>query len=167
MGKSQPLISVITITYNAEDCLYPTMRSVAAQSFKDFEHIIVDGASTDNTLQIARSLGTSNLRILSEPDKGLYDAMNKGLSMANGRYLLFLNAGDAFHSEDTLSHYAAEAKKKQGYNIWRHSHSRQGEEFHKEEASVCPEDSDLRIICQRDAGMPSGLHGETRPCAQI
>ena len=111
MGKSQPLISVITITYNAEDCLYPTMRSVAAQSFKDFEHIIVDGASTDNTLQIARSLGTSNLRILSEPDKGLYDAMNKGLSMANGRYLLFLNAGDAFHSEDTLSHYAAEAKK--------------------------------------------------------
>ena len=71
MGKSQPLISVITITYNAEDCLYPTMRSVAAQSFKDFEHIIVDGASTDNTLQIARSLGTSNLRILSEPTRVL------------------------------------------------------------------------------------------------
>ncbi len=100
------LISIITITFNASQCLRPTMESVASQDFKDFEHIIIDGASTDDTLQIARSLATPGLRILSEPDKGLYDAMNKGLGMAHGKYLLFLNAGDAFHTPHTLSKYA-------------------------------------------------------------
>lgn len=106
-----PLISIITITFNAESEIYPTMLSVAGQSCRDFEHIIVDGASTDNTLKIARSIGGKNLRILSEPDKGLYDAMNKGIILATGRYLLFLNAGDTFHSRDVLMEYAQEARK--------------------------------------------------------
>ena len=106
---SQPLISIITITYNAAAVLEPTMRSVACQTFTDYEHIIVDGASTDSTLDVARSLATPRLRIVSEPDKGLYDAMNKGLRLARGKYILFLNAGDAFHSPDTLSLYAEAA----------------------------------------------------------
>lgn len=105
----QPLVSIITITYNAANELLPTMRSVAEQSFKDFEHIIIDGASSDNTLEVARMNATANLKILSEPDKGLYDAMNKGLRMATGKYVLFLNAGDAFHSPDVLSCYAKAA----------------------------------------------------------
>lgn len=102
----RPLISVITITYNAAETLPLTMESVAEQTFKDFEHIVVDGASKDDTIILARRMGTRRLRILSEPDKGLYDAMNKGLKMAHGRYLIFLNSGDRFHSADTLKAYA-------------------------------------------------------------
>ena len=105
----QPLISIITITYNASKVLEPTMLSIASQTFKDFEHVIVDGASTDDTLAIARRQGTPNLRILSEPDNGLYDAMNKGLEMARGRYVIFLNAGDTFHTPEVLGLYASAA----------------------------------------------------------
>ncbi len=102
----RPLISVITITFNASDTLPLTMESVAEQTFKDFEHVVVDGASKDDTIIIARRMGTSNMRILSEPDNGLYFAMNKGLKMARGRYILYLNSGDRFHSPDTLKEYA-------------------------------------------------------------
>lgn len=103
----KPLISVITITFNAAETLPATMKSVEAQDFADFEHIIVDGASTDGTLDIARA--NPRTRILSERDNGLYDAMNKGLQLARGRYLLFLNAGDCFRSPDVLSKYAERA----------------------------------------------------------
>lgn len=105
----EPLISIITITFNAAGNLVPTMDSVSSQSFRNFEHIIIDGASTDNTLGIARSY--PGVRILSEKDRGLYDAMNKGINMARGRYLLFLNAGDAFHDRHVLHRYAARAEK--------------------------------------------------------
>lgn len=102
----RPLISVITITYNAAETLPLTMESVAEQTFKDFEHVVVDGASKDDTIIVARRMGQSGLRIVSEPDNGLYDAMNKGLKMARGRYLIFLNSGDRFHAPDTLQAYA-------------------------------------------------------------
>ena len=102
----RPLISVVTITYNAAETLPITMESVAEQTFKDFEHVLIDGASTDDTITIARKMGTPLLRIVSEPDHGLYDAMNKGIKFAHGRYLLFLNSGDKFHAADTLQAYA-------------------------------------------------------------
>lgn len=104
------LFSIITITFNASGELPATMASVAEQDFKDFEHLIVDGASTDDTLEVARRLGTPSLRILSERDKGLYDAMNKGLRMARGKYVVFLNAGDAFSRPDVLGLYAQAAE---------------------------------------------------------
>lgn len=103
---SRPLISVITITYNASATLPLTMESVSEQTFTDFEHIIVDGASTDDTIIIGRKKGTKSLRIISEQDSGLYDAMNKGIKLARGRYLIFLNSGDKFHAPDTLQAYA-------------------------------------------------------------
>lgn len=109
---NKPLISIITITYNAAATISPTLISVAQQSFKNFEHLIIDGASTDNTLMLARNKGVKNLKIVSEPDNGLYDAMNKGLDIARGEYVIFLNSGDTFHSSDTLVHYA----KKTGVN---------------------------------------------------
>ena len=96
--ETTPLITIITITYNAGKTISPTLMSVASQTFRNFEHIIVDGASGDNTLSIARSYPET--RILSEKDNGLYDAMNKGIRLARGKYLLFLNAGDTFHSKD-------------------------------------------------------------------
>lgn len=102
----QPLITIVTITYNAAATLPLTMKSVAAQTFGDFEHLIIDGASRDDTLSIARNMGRESLKIISEKDNGLYDAMNKGLRAARGQYVLFLNSGDAFHSPDTLQAYA-------------------------------------------------------------
>ena len=108
----RPLISVITITYNAAETLPLTMESVAEQTFRDFEHIVVDGASSDDTISIARRMGRHDLRLISEPDEGLYDAMNKGLKTARGRYLIFLNSGDRFHSPDTLEAYADAIEKR-------------------------------------------------------
>lgn len=102
-----PLISVITVTFNAEKVIGKTLKSLKNQSFRDFEHIVVDGASTDQTLELVRKSGKSV--VLSEPDNGLYDAMNKGLKLAKGRYVIFLNAGDSFHSENTLEKYGKEA----------------------------------------------------------
>lgn len=103
----EPLFSIVTITYNASPTIERTIRSVASQSFNDYEHIIVDGASKDNTLEIIdRVPGKERRTVYSEPDNGLYDAMNKGLGYANGQYLIFLNAGDKFHSSDTLAEIA-------------------------------------------------------------
>lgn len=106
-----PLFSIITITYNAAKELPVTMKSVASQRFRDFEHIMIDGASTDSSLSVARKYGIKELKILSEPDNGLYDAMNKGMKMAKGKYLIFLNAGDSFASPLSLSEYADAALK--------------------------------------------------------
>lgn len=97
-------ISIITVTYNAETTIERTLQSVAQQTMSDIEHIIIDGASTDRTLEIARRYPHAIL--YSEPDHGLYDAMNKGLQKATGDYLCFLNAGDKLHSRDTLAHMA-------------------------------------------------------------
>ena len=103
----EPLFSIVTITYNASPTIERTIRSVASQSFNDYEHIIVDGASKDNTLEIIDRVPGNELRtVYSEPDNGLYDAMNKGLGYANGQYLIFLNAGDKFHSSDTHAEIA-------------------------------------------------------------
>lgn len=98
-------ISVITVTYNAEEVLLRTLKSVERQSFKNIEHLIIDGASKDGTLAIAEEYKqrvSYDVTIFSEPDKGIYDAMNKGLHLAQGDYLVFLNAGDCLHAADTL-----------------------------------------------------------------
>ena len=104
------LFRIITITYNAESVIRPTLESVKWQSFTDFEHIIIDGASKDATVAIAQNEGVPDIKIFSEPDKGLYDAMNKGIRRATGKYLIFLNAGDAFHDWNTLSKIADKSK---------------------------------------------------------
>lgn len=107
----KPLFSIITVTYNAGSTIKPTLESVAAQSFTDFEHLIIDGASTDSTLAISEAHAIpAKTKILSEPDSGLYDAMNKGIDRAVGEYLIFLNSGDALHSPDTLNIIARSIK---------------------------------------------------------
>ena len=101
-----PLFSIITVCRNAADTIAPTVASVDAQTCRLYEHIVVDGASTDGTLEWLDRHPSALRRVLSEPDKGIYDAMNKGLAMAQGDYVLFLNAGDALHAPDTLQLYA-------------------------------------------------------------
>lgn len=103
--SATPLFSIITITYNAASTLPPTLSSVEQQNYKNYEYIVVDGASQDNTLDLVRQSAVK-VRCVSEPDRGLYDAMNKGMKMAVGEYLIFLNAGDAFHTSDTLQKIA-------------------------------------------------------------
>ena len=101
-NRPTPLFSVITVTYNAAAVIEDTIQSVIAQTYHHVEYIIVDGASKDHTLDIVRRYQDHIARIVSEPDRGLYDAMNKGMAMATGDYLCFLNAGDSFHEDDTL-----------------------------------------------------------------
>ncbi len=101
-NRPTPKFTVITVTYNAEKELEDTIQSIVAQTYKNIEYIIVDGASTDRTMDIANKYRKHIHAIISEPDKGLYDAMNKGIELATGDYLCFLNAGDEFHEDDTL-----------------------------------------------------------------
>ena len=101
-----PLFSIITVTYNAAETLTATLASVKEQSCKLYEYIVMDGVSKDNTVELANNANIPNARIISSPDKGLYDAMNNAIDIATGEYLIFLNAGDAFHSPDTLQKIA-------------------------------------------------------------
>jgi len=98
-------LSIITATYNSERTLRDTMESILSQTFQDFEYIIVDGASKDATLDIIREYEPrfqGKMRYVSEPDKGIYDAMNKGFAMATGDVIGILNSDDFFTSEDVL-----------------------------------------------------------------
>lgn len=97
-----PLFSIITVTYNAAATLPRTLASVKEQTCRLFEYLVIDGMSADNTLQLAKDAGIEQMTILSGKDKGIYDAMNKGLGMAKGEYVVFLNAGDSFHTPHTL-----------------------------------------------------------------
>lgn len=97
-----PTFSVITVCYNAETTIEDTIQSVISQTYHHVEYIIVDGASKDRTMEIVNRYRERIAVIVSEPDKGLYDAMNKGIGLATGDYLCFLNAGDSFHEDDTL-----------------------------------------------------------------
>lgn len=95
-------ITIITITYNASATLRRTIESVAAQEYSKIEYIIVDGASTDGTVDIIKEYPDIVTRYVSEPDNGLYDAMNKGLQMATGEYVWFVNSGDEIASPTVI-----------------------------------------------------------------
>ena len=104
------LFSVITVTWNAAAVIAPTLKSVKEQSLTDYEYLVVDGASTDATLSMVRTAGINGTRIVSEPDGGLYDAMNKAIRLARGKYLIWMNAGDAFAAPNSLERMAAAAE---------------------------------------------------------
>lgn len=96
-------VSVITVSYNAGDTIARTIESVRAQQGADIEHILIDGASTDDTMTIVNRHDDHFARIVSERDRGLYDAMNKGLALATGQIAGFLNADDAFAGPDVIA----------------------------------------------------------------
>ena len=96
-------ISVVTVCYNAADCIEHTMLSVLNQSYPDIEYIVIDGGSTDGTVDIIKKYADRLAYWVSEPDKGIYDAMNKGIAAASGSYINFMNAGDTFASDSVLA----------------------------------------------------------------
>jgi glycosyltransferase len=103
-------ISVITVAYNSAATIADTLVSVASQSHPDIEHIVIDGASTDDTLGIVRDCGQHVARFISESDRGIYDAMNKGLRLATGDLVGFLNADDMFAHRDVIASIARAAQ---------------------------------------------------------
>jgi glycosyltransferase involved in cell wall biosynthesis len=105
----KPVLSVITIVYNNARDIERTMLSVLNQTYTGIEYIVVDGASNDGTLEIIKRYETRITKLISEKDKGIYDAMNKGLALATGDYVIFMNSGDEFYANDTVAKVFATA----------------------------------------------------------
>ncbi|WP_374441829.1 glycosyltransferase family 2 protein [Epilithonimonas sp.] len=100
--KNRPLISIITVAYNNKSGLEETIKSVISQTWKDFEFVIIDGGSNDGSKELLESYSSEINFWISEPDKGIYNAMNKGIANSNGKYLIFMNSGDRFSSPGIL-----------------------------------------------------------------
>ena len=99
----QPKISVVTVCYNAVNDIEKTILSVINQTYPNIEYLIIDGGSTDGTMDIVNKYKDKIDVIVSEPDKGIYDAMNKGIDRATGDWINFMNAGDCFFEKETVN----------------------------------------------------------------
>lgn len=112
-----PIISIITVSYNAESTIENTIQSVINQTYPNIEYIIIDGGSTDRTLEIIKKYEHHISCWISEPDKGIYNAMNKGIQIASGDWINFMNAGDTFHDFNTINNIHFEQIDKTLYKI--------------------------------------------------
>ena len=102
MSTGNPVFSIITVVYNGATLLEATIQSVIGQTYPDIQYIIVDGGSTDGTLDVIKQYDADLDRWITEPDKGIYDAMNKGLRMASGDFVWFMNCGDTIRNPETV-----------------------------------------------------------------
>jgi putative colanic acid biosynthesis glycosyltransferase len=102
MTASKPFFSIVTVCFRDNERLKQTIASVQRQECKDFEYLIIDGGSVDGTAETVAAVGSLITKFISEKDRGIYDAMNKGLNLATGAYILFLNAGDLLADEKAL-----------------------------------------------------------------
>lgn len=98
----QTKISIITVCYNSCTNIEKTIKSVLSQNYDNIEYIIIDGKSTDGTIEIIQKYSNNIDTFISEPDNGIYDAMNKGIKHSTGEWLMFMNAGDTYISNDSL-----------------------------------------------------------------
>ena len=105
------MFSIVTVTYNAGQTLQATLDSIRCQDFSDYELVVVDGLSRDNTLDVIKKNNDLISSFISEKDKGIYDAMNKGIELAKGEFTIFLNAGDVFSDSKTLKEVACHIEK--------------------------------------------------------
>jgi glycosyltransferase involved in cell wall biosynthesis len=107
-----PLLSIVTVVRNCEQFLEQTILNIIGQNLENVEYIIIDGNSTDRTLDIIRKYDDKISYWISEPDNGIYDAMNKGISLANGEWLNFMNAGDEFNNSEVVEKVVAQISNK-------------------------------------------------------
>lgn len=105
----QPVLSVITVVYNNVKDIERTIRSVVSQTYQNIEYIVIDGGSSDGTLDVLQRYESKISKLISEKDAGIYDAMNKGLALASGDYVLFMNSGDEIYAPDTVANIFASA----------------------------------------------------------
>ncbi len=96
-------VTIVTINFNNSNGLKDTIESVIKQSYSNYEYLIIDGASTDESLKTISSFNNKSIKYISEPDEGIYHAMNKAILIAKGEWLLFMNSGDSFYNEHSLS----------------------------------------------------------------
>lgn len=122
---SPPLLTVITVVYNDHDNLARTLQSIEQQDTRAFEYLIIDGYSTDGSLELIHRYSHLTDLVISEKDKGIYDAMNKGIKLAKGKYINFMNAGDTFYAPNTLSQSLGQLR-----NSDLHILNDQGIDFH-------------------------------------
>ncbi|MBS2097105.1 glycosyltransferase family 2 protein [Carboxylicivirga linearis] len=100
--SDSPKVSIITVVYNDSERVLTTLKSVSKQTYPYIEYIVIDGNSNDNTLEVIKESNVKIDILISEPDKGIYDAMNKGCKYTSGEFIMFLNAGDTLFSNDTI-----------------------------------------------------------------
>jgi glycosyltransferase involved in cell wall biosynthesis len=100
-----PKVSIITVVFNAEQDIEDTIRSVVNQTYQDKEYIVIDGGSTDSTISIINQYKNNIDVLVSEKDGGIYDAMNKGLALAKGEWVSFMNAGDSFYTNEVITEF--------------------------------------------------------------
>ncbi len=122
-SKNKDLVTIVTVTYNAEDLLEETILSVINQSYKNIEYIIIDGASTDGTVDIIKKYENKINYWISEPDNGLYFAMNKAIKKATGKWINFMNAGDTFADNNVVA-YVMEHKENNAELIYGNYHKK-------------------------------------------
>ena len=149
------LFTIVTVTWNAAEVIGPTLESVRQQNCMDYEYLVIDGASKDRTLDLVRVANIEGTRIYSEPDKGLYDAMNKAIRLAEGKYLIWLNAGDRFAAPDSLARLAAHAEGNPGVIYGQTQLVDGGRGGHAASHGTCPTHG--RQFQARHAGVSSGL----------
>ena len=101
--ENQPKVSIITVCFNAKEMLMTTLEDIRKQKYDNLEYIVIDGKSSDGTLDLVNNDQDIISKIVSEPDKGIYDAMNKGINIATGEWVIFMNAGDTFANENILT----------------------------------------------------------------
>ena len=116
--KIPPFFTIVIPTFNSETTLQRCLDSIILQTFTDYEVLIIDGVSLDNTLEIAKNFDDSRIKILSKPDNGIYDAMNKGIALAKGKWIYFLGSDDILYSKDVLMRINDVAYESNNYVIY-------------------------------------------------
>ena len=114
---NKPIITIITVSYNAKSIIEETILSVINQTYPNIEYIVIDGGSTDGTIDIIKKYENKITQWISEPDKGIYDAMNKGINLATGEWINFMNCGDSFCNENTLELFINKIEDNNKYDI--------------------------------------------------
>ena len=133
--------SIITVNYNNRDGLKKTIESVVCQTFRDYEFIVIDGGSTDGSVDVLKEYDDKITYWVSEPDKGIYNGMNKGIAKATGDYLNFMNSGDCFYADDVLQR-VADYNSQADFIVGRDYHY--NERLQRGHASIQPQSSFIR-----------------------
>ena len=151
MTNLQPRVTIVTVNYNMRDGLEKTIQSVTSQTYKNIEYIVVDGASNDGSIDTIRRHEDRIAKWTSEPDKNLYDAMNKGVAAATGEWLLFMNSGDFFADEmvvaDVFSGQLERCDIVYGHVVWRYER----QEFEQIVRAESPEILPKRMFCSHQS----------------